>query len=820
MPKLIVILAALVLVVASAGAQTVTGSVKDEAGKPVSGATISLLRAKDSSVVKFGVSSASGEYMFPGVVAGTYRVNASYTGLQSIYSDAVTVAGTDVKIPGMQLAKITSNLGNVTVVARKPIVEVKADKMIVNVEQTINAIGTDALELLRRSPGVSVDKDDNIGIAGKTGVQVYIDGRPSPLAGQDLSNYLKTLQSNQIESIELITNPSARYEAAGNAGIINIKLKKNKSLGTNGSVNGGWGIATYAKYNAGLSLNYRDAKINLFGNYSWSTGLNQQNMSLKRTVMDSLFDQKNHIIMDMRAHNVKAGMDYTINKKSILGVMINGSFTDPRFTSNSNTPISYIPSGVVDRVLVAGNSSTGKRNNLNSNINYTYTNTNGNTFALNLDRGDYSIRGNQFQPNYYRDPVTGAPISSIVYQMVTPSDITINSAKADWEKTVKKGKLSFGGKTSFVNTDNDFQRYDVVGSSKTLDKDRSNRFQYTENINAAYLSYARPFKTVMVQVGLRMENTNTEGRSTGLKPNGSDYVEFDSSFTRHYTDLFPSASVSFTKNPMNQWTVSYSRRIDRPAYQDLNPFENKLDEYTSQKGNINLKPQYTNAFSLTNVYKGKLVSTLGYSHVADLFTMMFDTASKSKAFITKQNLATQDIISLGISYPFSKGNYSLFSSINSNYSMYRADYGDGRKVNLNAFGLNMVLQNSLRFGKTKTWMAEATAFYNAPTVYMGSFEGQSLYSIGAGISKQVLKGKGSLKVAVSDIFNTLQFRGKINFSGQQTQLVQQGETRQLRINFSYRFGNNGVKAARQRNSGSDDENKRVAGGGGGLSIGQ
>ncbi|MCW3087669.1 MAG: TonB-dependent receptor [Sediminibacterium sp.] len=293
-------------------------------------------------------------------------------------------------------------------------------------------------------------------------------------------------------------------------------------------------------------------------------------------------------------------------------------------------------------------------------------------------------------------------------------------------------------------------------------------------------------------------------------------MTYDSSFTRHYTDFVPSASVSFTKNPMNQWTLSYSRRIDRPGFQDLNPFENKLDEYTSQKGNINLRPQYTNSFSLTNVLKGKLVTTLSYSQVKDLFTMLFDTIERSKAFITKQNLATQDIVNLGISYPFSKGNYSMFSSVNTNYSHYRADYGAGKVIDLNAFGLNAVVQNSLKFAKV--WAADVTAFYNAPTVYMGSFEGKSIYSISGGISKQVMKGKGSVKLAVSDIFNTLKFRGGINYAGQHTDLVQQGETRQVKLNFSYRFGNNGVKAARQRNSGTDDENKRVQSGGG-LNIG-
>jgi iron complex outermembrane receptor protein len=819
MPKLFKLLLLQILVIAGANAQTVSGVVKDETGAPVKGATVSLLRAKDSSIAKFGVSNDKGEYQFPNIVAGSYRVNASFTGLQTSFSSLFTLAGADVKMPELQMARLTANLGNVTVTSRKPMIEVKADKMIVNVESTINAIGSDALELLRKSPGVSVDKDDNLGLAGKTGVQVYIDGRPSPLGGQDLANYLKSLQSSQIESIELITNPSARYEAAGNAGIINIKLKKNKSLGMNGSVNGGWSIGTYAKYNAGLSLNYRDKNINLFGNYSYNTGLNEQNLSLRRTLSDSLFDQKSSILVDQTSHNLKAGMDYYIGKKSILGVMVNGSFTDPTVQTNSSTPIVYIPTGAVSRVLVANNRSSGVRNNFNENLNYTFTNTNGNVFTANADHGTYHITGDQLQPNYYFNPTTNALLSSVIYQMMTPSDITINSLKLDWDKNLKQGKISFGGKSSFVNTDNDFQRYDVYTTGKVLDRDRSNRFRYKENINAGYVSYMRPFKTVMVQVGVRVENTNTDGRSTGLKNIGGTYTNFDSGFTRHYTDLFPSASISFTKNPMNQWTISYSRRIDRPGYQDLNPFENKLDEYTSQKGNINLRPQYTNSYSLTNVLKGRLVTTLSYSHVSDLFTMLLDTADRSKTFITKQNLATQDIVNLSVSYPFQKGNYSLFTSVNTNYSHYNANYGTGRVVDLNAFGLNAVLQNSLKFGKTKLWAAEATAFYNAPTVYMGSFEGKSIYSISGGLSKTVLNGKGSIKVSVSDIFNTLKFRGNINFSGQHTALEQQGETRQFRINFNYRFGNNGVKATRQRANSTEEESKRVGSGSGGIGIG-
>jgi iron complex outermembrane receptor protein len=189
------------------------------------------------------------------------------------------------------------------------------------------------------------------------------------------------------------------------------------------------------------------------------------------------------------------------------------------------------------------------RNNLNENLNYTFTNTNGNVFALNADHGKYHITGDQLQPNYYYNPSGTTVINSVIYQMMTPSDITINSVKADWDKNLKTGKISFGGKSSFVETDNDFQRYDVFTSGKVLDRDRSNRFRYKENINAGYLSYMRPFKTIMVQVGLRVENTNTNGHSTGLKNSGGTYVSYDSTFERHYTGLVPKCIYQLHKKP-------------------------------------------------------------------------------------------------------------------------------------------------------------------------------------------------------------------------------------------------------------------------------
>jgi hypothetical protein len=323
----------------------------------------------------------------------------------------------------------------------------------------------------------------------------------------------------------------------------------------------------------------------------------------------------------------------------------------------------------------------------------------------------------------------------------------------------------------------------------------------------------------MLQAGVRVENTNTTGDSYALNNNGSVNTSSKQTFKRNYTNPFPSASLTFNKNPMKQWSLSYSRRIDRPAYQNLNPFEMKLDEYTFQKGNTQLKPQYTNSISLTNIYKYKLTTTLNYSHVADVFTQLVDTTELSKSFITQKNLATQDIISLNVSYPFMYKTYTWFTNLNTYYSMYEADFGGGnRKINLDVFSFNVYMQHSLKLGKKKDWTAELSGFYNAPSIWQGTFESNAIWSIDGGVQKTIFKGKGNLKASLSDIFKTLKWKGTSNFAGQLLTASGNFESRQFKLNLTYRFGSNQVKASRQRKDASEEEKKRTEGGGG-IGIG-
>ncbi|MEI9957395.1 MAG: outer membrane beta-barrel family protein [Ferruginibacter sp.] len=599
-------------------------------------------------------------------------------------------------------------------------------------------------------------------------------------------------------------------------------MKKNKTFGTNGNVNAGYNIGIYAKYNGGFSLNHRNAKTNIFGNYNYSQGLNESNFTSYRIQSDSIFDQKNRILSKNKySHNFKAGVDFFIDKNSTFGVVVNGNIADNNNYTAGPMKIIYAPTNTIVRTLVATGDNLTTRDNMNFNLNYRYAKTGGSELNIDADYGFYDLRTHQYQPNDYYAGTTNVKLFSNIYRTVSPTNIDIYSVKADYEQNFKKGRLGYGGKIGFVNTDNDFARWNVDNANNEVyDNDASNRFRYKENINAAYVNYNRAYKGFMLQAGLRLENTSSDGRTTGLKkiePIGSPsyYVNLDTTVSRNYTNLFPSAAITFNKNPMSQFGITFSRRIDRPAYQDLNPFEFKINDYTYMKGNTQLRPQYTNSIGFTHTYKYRLNTQLSYSHVKDIFAQIPDTLG-SKSFLTKKNLANQDIVNLNISYPYQYKWYSFFANLGSNYSMYRASIpdlaGNIRKININVAAVSFFMQNTFNLGKT--YKAELSGFYNSPTVYAGTIKARAMYSVDGGLQKTILKGKGNLKASVSDMFNLMRFKGSVDFAGAHTDVLAKWESRQFKLNFSYRFGNMQVKAARQRKASIEEENKRTQQSGG------
>jgi hypothetical protein len=327
------------------------------------------------------------------------------------------------------------------------------------------------------------------------------------------------------------------------------------------------------------------------------------------------------------------------------------------------------------------------------------------------------------------------------------------------------------------------------------------------------VSYSRSGKNWNVQGGLRVENTNSKGISTGWQQASADYSPYDSIYPRHYTDFFPNATFTWNQTSADQWTFSYGRRIDRPNYANLNPFEFKLDDYTFSKGNTQLKPQYADNLQVGYSHQNNLTLTLSYSHVSNLFTTIPDTTDRSKTVVTAVNLANQYITGLTIGYPFNYKWYSLYANVNGHYALYKSNFGGpGRIVDLNIFNTTIYTQHVFRLGSG--WTANITGFYVGPNILQASLIARHMWSIDGGLQKTLFNGNGMIKASVSDIFNTLHYSLTSNFAGQY--LVDNGgyESRQLKLYFTYRFGNKQVKAASRHVPGAEDENKRVNGGGG------
>ena len=788
-------------------AQQITGLVKDKAGNLIKQASVTLKKSIDSSIVKIAMSDSAGRYTLNNTAPGTFFLTTSHIGYVTVNSGTFYLASNkDINIPDLLLQPKTSNLKEVIVNARRPIIEMKADRIILNVEGTINENGQSALELLRKSPGITIGQNAGINLNGKNGVQVYIDGKPSPLTDKDLTDFLSNVQSSGIHSIEIISNPSAQYDAAGNAGIINIRLKKNQLYGTNGSANAGYSSGTYSKYNTGLSLNHRNKKINIYSNYNYKDGAYAANSTQYRHTSDTVFNESVVNKSINKIHNFKAGADYSINPEQTVGIMVNGALFDNTLYSNSRNVVTDFSSGKIDKILIADNENTGKRHNINTNINYRFADTVGHELNLDVNYGLYNINTNQDQPNYYFSASGDTLLNSTHYNILSPTSINIYNAKADYEQNVGKGRLGMGAKFSYVSSVNKFRQFNVFISDSYPDSTYTNDFHYYENINAFYFNYNRTYKSFIIQTGIRVENTNVSANSSGYKNNSGQFSPTDSSFNLHYINVFPSAAITLNKNPDKQWSLTYSYRIDRPAYRDLNPFEFKIDDYTSRRGNTRLQPQFTNSLGLSFLYHQSLTTTLNYSYTKDVFTVLWDTTNRSKAFIIKKNMSSQKIINLNISYPFQYKWYSLFANITTYYTQFKSDFGPGRTIDLHATVFDANADQTFTLGKG--WSGQLTAYYTSPSIVQGTFKIKEQWSLDGSVQKNVLKNAGKVSLTVTDFFNTSRLSGRRKFSGQEVMSNNKEETRQFRIFFSYRFGNKKIKASRQRETGVEDEKSR------------
>ena len=787
-------------------AATVAGKVADEKATPLAAVTVSLLNATDSTLSKAAVSDSKGAFEILAPKPGRFLLSYSMIGFETKFSDAFELTeGQTLQMPAVSLSASSVKMQGVTVTARKPMIEIKADKTVFNVEASINAQGSNALELLQKSPGIQVDNNDNISMKGKTGVRIYVDGKMMQLDTKDLAAYLKSINSNDIEAIEMISNPSAKYDASGNAGVINIRLKKNKKFGTNGSVNLGFVQGVTPKGNGSLNLNYRDKKINVFGNVGAHQGRYENTLEFYRIQRDTLYDQKSLMHSDNQSVNAKLGLDYFINNKHTIGVLATTNYSDSRWISDGKTAISYNPTKEYLKNLDATNSVPSYRTNANFNVNYRFADTSGNEVNVDLDHGVFRGTGRSYQPNRYLGKA-GELLYSVINLNHTPTDIDINTAKIDAERRLGKGKLGYGLKTSFVTTKNSFDFFNEAGGQVVKILERSNSFTYKENVNAAYVNYNRQLNAkVSIQAGLRTEQTNSEGRLT----RADNILQNDNYVKRNYWDIFPSGAVTWNINAKHTFNLTYSRRIDRPTYQDLNPFENKLDELTYEKGNAFLRPQYTDNIELAHTFLGMINTTVGYSYVKDYATQATDTVNNA-TFLQQKNLAQQQLLNLNIGSPLPiRKWWNGYANFWYNYQMFRGFIGENR-ISENVPSYGAYLQNTFTLGNDYT--AELSGWFNGPGIWGGTWKTKSQGALDIGIQKQFMQKKASIKLAVTDIFHTAPWRSTSNFGGLYIRGGGTWESQTFRVQFSWRFGSSQIKNSRERKTGLESESRRIKGG--------
>jgi iron complex outermembrane receptor protein len=779
---------------------SITGLIRDNKQEPLPFANVVLFATADSSVVKASATELDGTFYLDNVPGGNYYLSVMAMGFNNYQTEPFAIeSGSTKTFNDIAVAEQSVEMKTVEYVYVKPLVEVKPDMTVFNVENTMNATGNTALELLRKAPGVSLDNNDNVMLKGRSGVQIYIDGKPSPLDAAALAAMLKNMQSSNIEAIEIISNPSAKYDAAGTGGIINIRLKKNKNFGTNGSVNLGFAQGEVPKYNGSINLNRRVEKWNAFGNYTLSGGPRRNWMDLDRIQNGKKFFQRTRSESENLTNDFKVGADYFINSRSTIGFIASGNISDEKWSNESTTIIGPEVDYFQEEILIADVRNDGTRNNGAFNLNYMFTDTSGTTFKVDADMGMYRIRTESYQPNRYYDGNQETILNENIYRTSSPTDIDIYSVKSDYERNALKGKIGIGAKVSQVSTDNTFDFYNIEGNVDQLDSARSNNFQYTENINALYLNYSRQWSKIGLQMGARAEQTNSRGELNAL-------VQEDEVNDTSYFNIFPNVSLSYALNPMNALSLSYSRRIDRPSYQDLNPFEFKMDELTYQKGNPFLRPQYTNNIELSHTYKYMYTTSLTVSNTEDFSTMNI-YADGDASYISQTNLGFQQYGALSISAPVQVKKWlSTYVSATGYYQRTKADLDDGRKIDIDFISYNFYAQ--MAFILPKDWGIELSGWAAGPGLWGGTFKNSGMGSMDCGAKKTFMKGRATLKLAYTDIFHTAQWRGVSDFDGQYMDTRGGWESQQFRIDFSLRFGNQQMKV-KEKKGGADDLKNRV-----------
>ncbi|WP_420576702.1 outer membrane beta-barrel protein [Ekhidna sp.] len=776
---------------------TVSGVAKEQSGNPLQFATVVLMNS-DSIPINGAVTDENGAFQISAPYAQNATLVVSSIGFQTYQSSPFDLSESQpqVEMNDIVVQEDAELLDEVAVTALRPQVVMEADKMVVSVEGTAMASGSTAYEVLEKSPGVFVDQDGNIQLNGRNNVRIMVDGRPSYLSAQELRNLLQGMSADNIKQIEIIANPSAKYDAEGQAGIIDIRLKKNTMRGINGSVNAGTRNNGEQGYNGGLQLNMKTGDWNSFvtGNYMRNPGGRENTMYREfNGAQSSSFDQRGEENRIFESPSIRVGTDYDFSERQSIGAQIGYSrfegdidfFTRSFFAGDTNE----------DPLVTARNLTAFNVENKSANLHYSLQfDSVGTKMTADFNVIGVSNDGGATFTNRYFDNNENQTRSELL-ETVNPTSYDIISGQLDFEIPLGKGKIETGIKASSVTSDNDLQFYMVEGNDRTLDNTRSNHFIYEERISAGYVSYGTQLGKWTVKAGLRGEHTKSDGES----------ITIDSVTVRDYFNLFPSLFLQRSLSENYMINLNYSRRIDRPQYRNLNPFIFYLDPYTWAQGNPLLLPQYTHSVQFTQTFKRRYNLILGFSQTKQFITEVpfQDVENLTTAFI-QSNVDDSYTVSANLVLPFQ---FTDWWTMNNNLSAWHQNFTTFvglDEIRNSQTSWNFRSGNTLKLGKNTR--GEVTFNYRSAIVY-GLYHLDANWGLDLGIKKSLFKGKLDASLNARDIFKTQLVVGSADIAPNVNSFDQYFNSRTVVFSLSYRFSKGQKFQSRNRNINLDELNR-------------
>lgn len=787
----------------------INGSLKVSNNEPLETVLITLVSASDNALVKTTFPDANGNFEFSNLADNSYLLVIDQMGFKRYQSEPLAIQQNNLAVPPIQLeTEDVNKLDEVVIEKKKAFVENKIDRTVVNVDAMMSAAGSDAMDVLEKSPGILIDQNGTITFKGKTGVSVFIDDKPTYLSGAELEAYLKSLPAATLNQIEFMTNPPAKYDAAGSAGIINIKTKKSNARGFNGSFSTRVSQGKRMVNRNSLNLNYTDGKIRLYGNISYARQQAVTDLYIFRRYKNedlstkTLFDQNSLMENENKNANAKIGLDFYASEKTTLGMSVSGFVRNGSGNSDVRSVLANA-SSVIDSTIVADNSTSDKFRNGGVTFNYSRDLNDGKRLTADADFLTYSDRTNQRFRNYvYQPDATLSSSDELVGRL--PSKISIYSFKTDYSHPLKKdGLLEAGYKISHSETDNVADYADIVNGVEVANYDTSNHFRYNEIINAAYLNFNKSYKRFSFQTGLRLETTISKGNQLGniMKP--------ASQFKRDYTNLFPTVYVQYKLDTIgdNQLVMNYGKRISRPYYQDLNPFLSPLDKFTFYSGNPYLNPSFGHNVELSYRYKGVFSTTLAYGKSKDDINETIEIRD-GIYYSRPGNIGKSQFLSWSTQSDFNVAKWfstSLFTEVA--HMQYKSDlYTEG----LNSSGTFFHFSSNNRFKIDKNWSAELSGRYTSEMT-SSQFTLGEVASINLGIQRKVFGDRGMLRLNANDIFYMGIRNGVINnLKLTDATWKNKPDSRFVALTFTYSFGK-AFEAKSQERSGAESEQSRVKG---------